>query len=129
MMRCPSGRRTAIGFCWARACIPPTERPSVPWANIIPKDMYSLPMASGFTDYGHPAAKRCLRSTSPRAPRKVIGAVGKEYQPRSNSNPAMRLTLAPDGKSIAYGVGKFKSNLWMLEGFSVKRGWLARLGF
>jgi Tol biopolymer transport system component len=59
---------------------------------------------------------------------KVIGNVGKENHPGSSLNPAMRFSLAPDGKSIAYGVGRFKDNLWMLEGFARKSGWLARLG-
>ena len=59
---------------------------------------------------------------------KVIGKVGKENHPSSNLNPAMRFSLAPDGKSIAYGVGRFKDNLWMFEGFAAKNGWLARLG-
>ena len=59
---------------------------------------------------------------------KVVGNVGKGYRPNSNLNPAIRLSLAPDGKSIAYGIAKFKDNLWMLEGFAVKGGWLARLG-
>jgi Tol biopolymer transport system component len=59
----------------------------------------------------------------------AIGAVGKEYQPGASLNPAMRFTLSPDGKSIAYAVGKFHDNLWMLEGFAVNRGWLKALGF
>jgi Tol biopolymer transport system component len=59
---------------------------------------------------------------------KVVGEVGKENRPRSNLSPAMRFSLAPDGKSIAYGIGKFKDNLWMLEGFAGKAGWLGRLG-
>jgi Tol biopolymer transport system component len=59
---------------------------------------------------------------------KIVGNVGKEYFPRSNLNPTARFSLAPDGKSIAYGVGNFKDNLWLLEGFAVKSGWLARLG-
>lgn len=59
---------------------------------------------------------------------KVIGNVGKENRPRSNLNPSTRLSLAPDGKSIAYGVSKFKDNLWMLEGFAAKRGLLQRFG-
>ncbi len=58
----------------------------------------------------------------------IVGSVGKENHPRSDLNPAMRFSLAPDGKSIVYGVGRFKDNLWMLEGFAVKSGWLARLG-
>jgi Tol biopolymer transport system component len=59
---------------------------------------------------------------------KVAGEVSKDYRPRSNLNPAIRLSLAPDGKSVAYGVAKFKDNLWMLEGFAAKTGLLARLG-
>jgi hypothetical protein len=27
-----------------------------------------------------------------------------------------RLSLAPDGKSMAHGTGRFKRNLWTLEG-------------
>lgn len=59
---------------------------------------------------------------------KVIGNFAAEYRPRSHLNPAMRFSLAPDGKSIAFGVGRFKDGLWMLEGFAVKTGLLARLG-
>ena len=59
---------------------------------------------------------------------KAIGNVGKEDHPRSNLNPAMRFSLAPDGRTIAYGAGRFKDNLWMFEGFAAKSGWLARLG-
>jgi hypothetical protein len=29
----------------------------------------------------------------------------------------MRLSLAPDGKSILYPAYRFSSSLWMLEGF------------
>jgi hypothetical protein len=59
---------------------------------------------------------------------KIAGAVAAEYRPRSNLNPAIRLSLAPDGRSVAYGAGKFQDNLWMLEGFAAKTGLLARLG-
>jgi Tol biopolymer transport system component len=58
---------------------------------------------------------------------KTAGAVGG-YRPRSNVKPAIRLSLAPDGKSLAYGVAKFKDNLWMLDGFAAKTGLLARWG-
>jgi Tol biopolymer transport system component len=60
---------------------------------------------------------------------KIIGNVGKDYRPRSNLSPAMRFSLAPDGRSVVYGVGKFQDNLWMLEGFAAKRGLVARWGF
>ena len=60
---------------------------------------------------------------------KIIGGIGAEYRPRSNLNPGMRFSLAPDGKSIAFGVGSFKNSLWMFEGFAVKTGLVARLGW
>jgi len=60
---------------------------------------------------------------------KTIGNVGKDNHPRSNLNPGMRFSLAPDGKSMVYAVGNFKNNIWMLEGFAVKSGLLSRLGF
>jgi Tol biopolymer transport system component len=60
---------------------------------------------------------------------KVVGDVGQDYRPKSNLSPTTRLSLAPDGKSLAYGTGKFKQNLWMLEGFAAKAGILARLGW
>jgi Tol biopolymer transport system component len=54
---------------------------------------------------------------------KVIGDVGLDKIPRSPLNPAMRLSLSPDGKSVVYGTASSKINMWMLEGFVAKRGW------
>ena len=59
---------------------------------------------------------------------KKLGTLTTELRPVSNLHPAIRFSLAPDGKSFVYGVGKFNSNLWMLEGFAQKAGLLARLG-
>lgn len=59
---------------------------------------------------------------------KIIGDAGKENGPKSNLNPATRLSLAPDGKSFAYSTQVVQENLWMLEGFNRKRGVLAALG-
>jgi hypothetical protein len=59
---------------------------------------------------------------------KAIGDVGGDYRPKSDLNPATRLSLAPDGKSLTYGTGKFQQNLWMLEGFGSRTGVWARLG-
>jgi Tol biopolymer transport system component/tRNA A-37 threonylcarbamoyl transferase component Bud32 len=59
---------------------------------------------------------------------KVIGNLGGEYRPRSNLNPSTHFSVTPDGRSITYAIGKFKENLWMLEGFAAKRGLLARFG-
>jgi hypothetical protein len=57
-----------------------------------------------------------------------IGKIANEDRPRSNLNPALHFTLTPDGKSMVYGAAKFKSNLWLLEGFAPKTGLLARFG-
>jgi len=57
----------------------------------------------------------------------IIGDAGKDFRPGSPQNPAMRFSLAPDGKSLVYGTGRFKQNLWLLEGFSPPSGLLARL--
>jgi Tol biopolymer transport system component len=48
---------------------------------------------------------------------KVMGDLGTEFHPSLSFNPAMRFSLAPDGKSFAYTVGSNHSNLWMFEGF------------
>jgi Tol biopolymer transport system component len=57
---------------------------------------------------------------------KVVGVLDRQYRPRSPLNPAVRLSLSPDGKRIAYGVAKFSDNLWMLDGFARKVSWLKK---
>ena len=47
---------------------------------------------------------------------KTLGSVGREFRPASNLHPAIRFSLAPDGKSFVYAAGTFRSNLWMLTG-------------
>jgi hypothetical protein len=59
---------------------------------------------------------------------KIIGDAGREFSPASNLHPAIRFSLAPDGRSIVYGAGQFKTNLWMLDGFVPKTSLLARFG-
>jgi serine/threonine protein kinase/Tol biopolymer transport system component len=59
---------------------------------------------------------------------RVIGNVGKDNGPRSNQGPAIRMSLAPDGKSVTYGTTRYKNNVWMFEGFTPKMGMLERLG-
>jgi hypothetical protein len=59
---------------------------------------------------------------------KVVGDAGKNNGPKSVLNPALRLSPAPDGKSFTYSTMMLKENLWMLDGFEVNRGLLARLG-
>jgi eukaryotic-like serine/threonine-protein kinase len=48
---------------------------------------------------------------------KNIGELARDFTPRSGFTPGMRLSLAPDGKSILYPVARFSGSLWMLEGF------------
>jgi Tol biopolymer transport system component len=48
---------------------------------------------------------------------KRLGDLGHEFAPASNFHPAIRFSLAPDGKSFVYGVNTPRKNLWMFEGF------------
>jgi len=48
---------------------------------------------------------------------KIIKELNKESTPSTNFNPGVRFSLAPDGKSFAYSVGKYRSDLWMLQGY------------
>jgi hypothetical protein len=48
---------------------------------------------------------------------KTIGEIGKDFTPSSYSNPGVRLSLSPDGKSILYPATRRTSSLWMMEGF------------
>jgi hypothetical protein len=47
---------------------------------------------------------------------KTIGSISREFRPASNLHPAVRFSLAPDGKSFVYSAGTFRSNIWMLSG-------------
>src|SRR5215217_7820339 len=49
---------------------------------------------------------------------KVIGSIEEGFVPRSSLTPSLRLSLSPDGKSFVYATGTFRTNLWMLEGFT-----------
>ncbi len=53
---------------------------------------------------------------------KTIGEIAREHSPSSYSNPGIRLSLSPDGKSILYPALWRTSSLWMLEGFE-QPGW------
>jgi Tol biopolymer transport system component len=46
----------------------------------------------------------------------VIGSLGPENAPANSLNPALRLSLAPDGKSVTYSIRKNTSNLWLVDG-------------
>jgi len=41
--------------------------------------------------------------------------------------PGLRITVAPDGKSIAYSVNRGRSELWIVEGLRIPRPWYTRL--
>jgi hypothetical protein len=47
---------------------------------------------------------------------KTIGSLGRQYLPSAELSPALRLSLAPDGKSVTYSTVKSTSNLWLAEG-------------
>jgi Tol biopolymer transport system component len=55
--------------------------------------------------------------------KKIIGEISKDFTPASYSNPAIRLSVSPDGKSILYPAIRRNSSLWMLEGFD-QPGWV-----
>jgi eukaryotic-like serine/threonine-protein kinase len=45
-----------------------------------------------------------------------IGSLARDFRPASEFHPALRLSLSPDGKSVAYSTLKSASNLWVMEG-------------
>ena len=57
---------------------------------------------------------------------KIIGDISKDFTPSSYSNPGIRLSVSPDGKSILFPARRRSSSLWMLEGFD-QPGWVDNL--
>jgi Tol biopolymer transport system component/predicted Ser/Thr protein kinase len=57
---------------------------------------------------------------------KTIGEISKDFAPSSYSNPGIRLSLSPDGKSILYPATRETSSLWMMEGFN-QPSWVEQL--
>ena len=57
---------------------------------------------------------------------KTIGEISKDFTPLSYSNPGIRLSLSPDGKSILYPATRSTSSLWMMEGFD-QPSWVDQL--
>jgi serine/threonine protein kinase len=49
-----------------------------------------------------------------------IKQLDSSMRPQLDVGPAMRFTLSPDGKSIAYTVAKSSKSVWMLQGFPKK---------
>ncbi len=57
---------------------------------------------------------------------RAIGSANT-FEPRSPFSPSIRLSVAPDGKSLTYGTGVIRNSLWILEGFNPPDGLAARL--
>jgi dipeptidyl aminopeptidase/acylaminoacyl peptidase len=47
-----------------------------------------------------------------------IKQLDSSSRPQLDLGPAMRYTLAPDGKSFAYTIAKSSNSVWMLQGFA-----------
>jgi len=94
------------------------------------KTDYLLWSRDGKTLYGiHPDENRhqilfSLEVASGR--QKDVADLGTEFQPAAPLSPGNRYSLAPDGKSFALSIRKYRSDLWMLENFNPHRGWLGR---
>ena len=55
----------------------------------------------------------------------VIKELDKDLRPSSGFWPSIRLSLAPDGRSVVYSTAKERSDLWMLQGYR-QPGWSSR---
>jgi TolB protein len=55
--------------------------------------------------------------------KKTTGEINRDFIPASYSNPGLRLSLSPDGKTILYPAIRRSASLWMLEGFE-QPAWL-----
>jgi hypothetical protein len=53
---------------------------------------------------------------------KTIGEFARDFAPASYSNPGIRLSLSPDGKSILFPAQRSATGLWMIEGYT-QPGW------
>ena len=53
---------------------------------------------------------------------RIVGDLGAEFRPASPLTPGIRFSLAPDGKSFVYTIGRTSKNLWLLEGFGARSG-------
>jgi Tol biopolymer transport system component len=47
---------------------------------------------------------------------KTIGSLPRDYVPTVSSNPALRLSLTPDGKSLTYSIARTTTSLWLMDG-------------
>jgi hypothetical protein len=51
----------------------------------------------------------------------IIGFIPAEGVPSSYFSPSLRLSLAPDGKSVAFATYKYSANLWLIDGLGGAR--------
>jgi eukaryotic-like serine/threonine-protein kinase len=49
---------------------------------------------------------------------RIIGEVSRDLLPATTLTPSIRFSLAPDGKSLIYASGQWKTNFWILGGFN-----------
>jgi hypothetical protein len=47
----------------------------------------------------------------------VIKELGRNFKPDTTFVLSIRFSTSPDGKSFLYSTGKYRSDLWMLEGY------------
>jgi eukaryotic-like serine/threonine-protein kinase len=51
----------------------------------------------------------------------IIGTLPADGVPSSNFTPSLRLSLAPDGKSVTFATYKYSANLWLIDGLGGAR--------
>jgi hypothetical protein len=49
---------------------------------------------------------------------RVVGAVTREHLPRTSANPALRLSLTPDGEGVTYSVQSQRVQLLLADGLA-----------
>ena len=53
---------------------------------------------------------------------KTIGSLPRDYVPTVSNNPALRLSLTPDGKSLTYSIARTTTSLWLMDGLKSVTG-------
>ncbi len=51
----------------------------------------------------------------------LIGTLPADGAPSGGFTPSLRLSLAPDGKSVAFATYKYSANLWLIDGLAGER--------
>jgi len=79
------------------------------------KTIYGVRAAAG----GNPAELFSMSAAG--GPEKALGSLRLEDLPANSLNPAMRLTLTPDGNSLTYSTVNRTANLWLAGGLAAVR--------